>query len=146
MPVYEVSFEMVDAYQRSAKKAWETVSTIADETAALAAAAGLATDLGNLTELDILAYTVKQRVVYTDTVVAGANRDEGVTFQLRKADNFRGTIGVPGPINGIFNPDGTVILTDAAVAAFISNFLVGGDFTFSDGEQAVALLRGTLDK
>jgi hypothetical protein len=53
---------------------------------------------------------------------------------------------VPGPINAIFNADGTVNLTHAAVAAFVANFLTGGDFTFSDGEQATAVIRGTLDK
>lgn len=146
MPEYTVTFSMVDAYQRTASKEFVTVDTLADETEALAAAAALATDLGNITELDILSYTVSQRIVYTDTVVAGANRDEGVTFQLRKSDNFLGTIKVPGPINSIFQSDGSVILTDAAVSAFISNFLTGGDFTFSDGEQATAVVKGSLDK
>jgi len=93
-----------------------------------------------------LAYKVSQRVVYTDSVDAGANRDEGVTFQMRKIDNFLGNIKVPGPINAIFNLDGTVDLTNAAVAAFISNFLSGGDFTFDDGEQASAVVKGSLDK
>lgn len=146
MPEYLVTFEMVDAYQRSARKSWYTVDTIADETAAIAAAAALATDLGNLTELDILSYTVSRRVVYTDVVVAGANRDEGVTFTLRKVDNYKDNIGVPGPINSIFDANGNVELADAAVTAFIANFLTGGDFVFSDGEQATALLYGTLDK
>lgn len=146
MPQYYVSFDMVDAYQRPARKSWYTVDTIADETAALAAAAGLATDLANLTELDILAYTVSQRVVYTDVIVAGANRDEGVTLVLRKVDNYKDDIKVPGPINSIFDSEGRVNLADAAVTAFVSNFLTGGDFVFSDDEQASALLYGSLDK
>lgn len=146
MPTFSVTFEMVDAYQRPASKSFDTVDTMVDFDAAVAAAAGLATDLANLTELDILAYKVSQRVVYTDTVEAGANRDEGVTFQLRLLDNFKADLKVPGPINSIFNSDGTVILTNAAVTAFISNFLSGGDFTFDDGEQASALLKGSLDK
>lgn len=146
MPAYTVTFELVDAYQRQTRKTFETVDTIADETAALAAAAALATDLANLTEADILAYHVSQRVVYTDTVTAGANIDEGVTFSLRKVDNFKAPIKVPAPINSIFQADGSVNLSDAAVTAFIANFLTGGDFTFSDGEQASALLSGRLDK
>jgi len=146
MPEFDVTFEMVDAYQRPASKRFTTVDTMADYDAAVAAAAALATDLANLTELDILAYRVSGRTVYTDTVDAGANRDEGVTFQLRKVDNFKDDIKVPGPINAIFNSDGSVNLTHAAVTAFISNFLTGGDFVFSDGEQATALLKGSLDK
>lgn len=145
MPTYDVRFEMLDAYNRRASKTFQTVD-LADEAAALAAAAGLATDLANLTELDILAYNVSQRVVYTDTVTAGANRDEGVTFTLRKVDNYNDDLKVPGPINAIFDANGNVDPVNAAVAAFISNFLTGGDFTFSDGEQATALVKGTLDK
>lgn len=146
MPAYKVMFEMVDAYQRPARKTFETVDTIADETEALAAAAALATDLANLTMLDILAYTVSRRTVYTDTVDAGANRDAGVTFTLRKSDNYKDDIKVPGPVLGIFDGDGSVDLADAAVTAFIANFLTGGDFTFSDGEQATSLLSGSLDE
>lgn len=146
MPTYTVRYEMVDAYNRRTSKTFETVSTMADETAALAAAAGLATDLANLTELDILAYNVSQRIVYTDSVTAGANKDEGVTFVLRKVDNYNDDIKVPGPINSIFDANGNADLTDAAVSAFLSNFLAGGDFTFSDGEQATEAIKGTLDK
>lgn len=145
MPEYSVTFELLDAYNRRTRKTYHTVPTMADETAALAAAAALATDLGNLSELDILAYNVSQRIVYTDTVVAGANKDEGVTFTLRKEDNYNDDLKVPGPINSIFDANGNADLTDAAVAAFLANFLVGGDFTFSDGEQATVAVKGTLD-
>lgn len=146
MPSYEVVYSMEDAYGRPTTKTFQSVDTLADETAALAAAAGLATDLANLTEAVILSYSVKQRVPYTDSVDPGANKDEGVTFSIRKVDNFKDVIKVPAPINAIFNADGTVDLTNAAVTAFISNFLVGGDFTFSDGEQGSALLSGKLDE
>ena len=144
MPVYEVSFEMVDAYGRSASKRFESVDLL-DEATALASAAALATALANLTELDILAYSVGQRIVYTDTPDAGANRDEGVTFTMRKLDNFKGSIKVPGPVNSIFNADGSVDLTDAIVTGFINSFLSGADWTFSDGEQASAIIKGELD-
>ena len=146
MPAYTVTFSLVDAYNRQTTKEFETVDTIADETEALAAAAALATDLANLTELRILSYAVGQRVVYTDTVTADANVDEGVTFSLRKEDNYKAPLKVPGPLNSIFQPDGSVILTNAAVTAFVANFLTGGDFTFSDGEQATELISGKLDK
>ncbi len=146
MPVYDVSYGMVDAYKRKTNKRFETVVTVADFPAALSAAAGLASDLANLTELEILDYKVSQRVVYSDSLVPGANKREVVTLVLRKQDNQNGVIKVPGPLNAIFNADGTVDLTDAAVTAFAANFLVGGDFTFSDGEQATEVLSGRLDK
>ena len=145
MPEYMVVYEMVDAYERSTRKEFETVVTMVDEAAALAAAAALATDLGNITEARILAYTVAQRVVYVDTVDAGANRDEGAILTLRKEDNKKASIRVPAPINAIFNADGTVDLTNAAVTALVANFLTGGDWTFSDGEQATEIVSGYLE-
>lgn len=146
MPTYNVSYDLVDSQGRSARKTFSTVDTMADETAALAAAAGLATDITNLTQLRLLSYTVSQRVVYTDTVDTGANRDEGVTLTLRKTDNYKDSIKMFGPIITIFDGSGNVDLTDAAVTAFVSNFFTGGDFVFSDGEQATELVQGVWDK
>lgn len=146
MPAYDVTFTMVDAYDRTTTKSFTSVSTLLDEATALASAAALAADLAAISELDILYYSVGQRIVFTDAVTAGANVDEGVTFTLRKEDNYKGSIKVPGPENSIFQADGSVILSDANVVAFIANFLTGGDWTFSDGEQATALLKGVLDK
>lgn len=146
MPEFIVTFEMVDAYNRRTRKVFHTVDTMADYDAAVAAAAGLATDLANLSELDILAYNVSGRTVYTDTVDVGANKDEGVTFTMRKVDNYNDDIKVPGPLNAIFDTNGNVLPANGLVTAFLANFLVGGDFTFSDGEQAQNLVRGSLDK
>ena len=145
MPNYQVSYELVDAYGRSGRKVFET-AVLADFPAALASASGLANDLANLTEMEILAYTVSQRVAYNDTVTPGANKDEGVTLVLRKEDNYKAVIKVPAPINSIFDGMGNADIVDAIVSAFASNFLTGGDFVFSDGEQASALLSGKLDK
>lgn len=145
MTTYLVSYELVDAYGRSARKAFETADLV-DFSAALTAASGMGADLAGLSELDVLSYTVSQRVPYTDTVVPGANRDEGVTFVLRKEDNKKASIKVPGPINAIFDGLGNADITDGAVTAFLANFLTGGDFVFSDGEQATVILSGVLDK
>lgn len=146
MPQFSVSFDMVDAYGRTARKVYETSATMADFDAASAAAAALATDLAAITEAEILSYTVASRSIYNDTVTTGGNRDEGVTLVLRKEDNFKGILKVPAPINAIFDSQGNVDITNAAVTAFVSNFLTGADFVFSDGEQASALISGKLDK
>jgi len=112
----------------------------------LIAAAALAADLAAITEAEILSYTVALRTVYNDTVTTGGNRDEGATLVIRKEDNFKGILKVPAPINAIFDSIGNVDITNAAVTAFVSNFLTGADFVFSDGEQGTALLSGRLDK
>lgn len=144
MPQYKVAYAMVDSQNRSVSKTFETAN-LADFAAATTAASGLATDLGNLTGARILSYSITERTVYTDTVTSGANRDEGLTLVVRKTDNFKDIIRVPAPID-VFDGNGNVDVTNVAVAAFVSNFLTGGDFTFSDGEQAAELLSGSLDK
>ena len=87
MPEFLVTYELVDDYNRPARKTFATVATTADFPAAAAAAAALFTDLAVLTELRVLAYSVAQRIVVTDAATAGANRDEGVTLTLLKPDN-----------------------------------------------------------
>jgi hypothetical protein len=146
MPEFLVMYELEDAYHRKTRKTFATVDDMADFDAAVTAAGDLAADIAGLSELDVLAYTVSQRTAYTDTVTAGANKDEGVTFTMRKADNRNDDIKVPGPINAIFNTQGQADMANAAVTAFLANFLTGGDFTFSDGEQAIEAIKGTLDE
>ncbi|MGI9251404.1 MAG: hypothetical protein ACR2PR_09415 [Pseudohongiellaceae bacterium] len=145
MPAYTATFQLVDAYNRSASKEFTTVDTVVDEAAALTLAAALAADIAGLSELRVLSYTLSQRIVYTDAVTPGANRDEGVTFSMLKEDNYKGNVRLQGPINSIFDGNGNADLADAAVTAFVNNFLSGADWTFSDGEQASEVLNGTLD-
>lgn len=143
---YLVNYDLVDSYGRSIRKTYETKATMASFEDALTAASALAGDLKAITGAQILAYTVSYRVTYTDTVVAGSNRDEGATLVLRKEDNRKATMRVPAPINTIFDGNGNVSIVDTGVTGYTLNFMSGGNFTLSDGEQAVQLLSGTLDK
>jgi len=150
MPIFSTMFELVDDYNRNARKTFKTTEATADFDAAAAAAAALFVDLAVLTELRILAYTISQRVTVTDAATSGANRDEGVTFTLRMEDLMKDDLKVPGPINAIFDENGNVITSPAlpaAVSDFLANFsATGGAFTFSDGEQWVEFVTGKLDK
>ena len=146
MPQYTLDVELVDAYERKARKTFKTVSDMADFDTALTSAAGLLTDLGNVTMMRILAYTLKQRIVYTDTADTGANRDEGATIVARKENNYNDNIRIPAPVESMREPDGTIDLLDAGLAAYLDNFVAEEDWTFSDGEQALEWVSGTLDK
>jgi hypothetical protein len=150
MPEFSATFELVDAYNRPSRKTFVTVADMADFDAAATSAAALFVDLAVLTEMRVLAYTISQRVSVTDAVTAGANKDEGVTFTLRKSDNFKDDIRIPGPINAIFDDNGNVITEPAlpvAVSDFLANFADGtGDWTFSDGEQWTEFVIGKLDQ
>lgn len=147
MTAYSVVYELEDAYHRKTRKTFETVADIADEASALAVADALADDLAALTGLDVLGYSVGQRIVYTDTVTAGSNKDAGVTFVLRKPDNRNADIKVPGPLTTIFDANGNADITNTLVTNFLNNFADGvGDFTFSDGEQWSTIISGKLDE
>lgn len=142
MAEFGLRVAMVDAYQRPVSRTY-TVEAI-DHATALAAAGTFMSDLANITEARILWYTIADETVYSDAVTAGANRDEGATMVVRKADNKLATFNVPAPINAIFDADGTVDLTDTAVTALMAHFL-SGVFRVSDHEVVAELVSGRLD-
>ncbi len=148
MPEYNVGMELVDDYGRNRSMKFQTISSMATHIAAVTAVAGLVTDLEALTELRVVAYTVALRTIESDTVTAGANKDEGITLSVRKEDGFKSVLKVPGPLNSVINADGSVDIADALVTNYYNNFETGGgEFTFSDGEQAESggLISGRLD-
>lgn len=144
MPIYEVVYTYADSQSREGSKRYET-QNLADNAAGLAAAASLADDLAALTGADILRYRLTQTVLYTDTVTAGANKDEGITLSVRKTDTMRDTLKVPAPIDSIYDGAGNVDVSLAVVTNYVDHFTAGGEFTFSDGELVIDLLSGTLD-
>jgi len=147
MPEYSCTVEMIDAFGRRASKRFQSDPAMLDFATALTAAGDLAADLAALSELRILAYTVAQRVTYSDTADTGANRDEGATLVVELIDNKRHAMKVPGPIQGVRNTDGTIDVTDAAVLNYVANFLDGSTlWTVSDGETVSQVLSGTLDE
>lgn len=151
MTVFRVNVALQDAYGRKTRKTFETVDISgadvgAEFLVANVAAAALMTDLAALTEAEILWFTCGLETTYTDSVVAGANIDEGITLVVDKADSKRGNLKVPAPINSVINADGTVDITDAAITAYVANFQAGGDFLFSDGEEVQNIISGRLDK
>lgn len=146
MTIYNVYVELEDAYGRMGRKSYTTANSVVDFAAAQAAASALCDDLASLTEMDILAYTVSLRSSYSDTVTPGANKDEGLTMVLRKSDNTKDVIKVPAPVSSLFDGYGNVDIADVDIASYLVHFMTGGNFTFSDNEQAIQLLSGHLDK
>lgn len=145
MPVYKVAFELRDSQNRKARKVYET-QDLADYAAAQTAAAALAADLAAISQGDVLAYTISERIVYTDAATAGSNVDEGAHIVARKDDNYNVSLAIPMPEASIRNADGTIDIESALVTDYTSNFTAAGDFTVSDGELIVELIGGTLDR
>lgn len=151
MTVFTLDVTLEDAYGRKTRKRFETEDISgADIGAEYLTAQGFATTLlaalANLSEARVLYYNLGSEVTYTDTVDTGANKDEGITFVARKADNKRDNLKVPAPVNSVINSDGSVDLTDALVTAYTAHFFASGGFTFSDGESVTEVISGRLDE
>lgn len=149
---YYVTAVLQDAHGRRMRKEFQTSIIAAADLGAeflLAdtAAQALMSDLADITELDVLEYQIRYASAVTDTVDAGANRDEGATFTVSKVGTTRrGTVKVPGPVAAIREIDGSIDITDAIVTNYFANFQAGGDFLFSDGEVVDQVIVGKLDK
>ncbi len=151
MTVFTLNITLEDAYGRTSRKMLRTEDISgADVGAEYLVAQGfvttLLTALGNLTEANILYYNLGREVTYSDTVDAGANVDEGLTCLARKTNNKIVVLKIPAPVNSVFNPDGTLDITDALVTAYMNHFIATAGFTISDGENITALVSGRLDK
>lgn len=127
--------------------------TTADFAAALAAMAGLVTDLDALTNSTIVGYSVRE-VFYNDAIalpVAGVENEDkaSVTFSI-DGTNKKGNFKIPAPVStgadSIFGTVGgaanQVNTAAATLSAYADNFRTAGNFTISDGEKLDVLLVG----
>lgn len=143
MAIFNMALTYVDDFQRRGTKRYEL--DVVDFAAALTRAASLTSALADIMEGDILKYTVGQEVPYTDTVVADANRDAGITISCDLGAGKTASIKVPTPTMTVVNADGTVDLTDGLITALETEFL-STDVLVSDGEIVLDFLSGKLDK
>ena len=144
MPVYNVTFVYADGQNREGRKTYKT-QTLADFAAAVTAAGLLYTDFAAIVDAQVLRYTISGDTVVADAGGATANKDEGVTIQVRKTNSLRDILRVPAPVTGLLDGNGNLDTTNALVTDFVDNFKSDGDFTFSDGELAVEIVGGWLD-
>lgn len=152
MTQFYVNFLMQDDHGRRTRKQYQTIDYAgvdagADFLSALAAAQALSTSLAVLSELAILALSIRYEETVVDGVTSGANKDEGATLTVSKVGTTkRATMKVPGPQAGVRNADGSIDVTAVAVTDFIAHFQTGGDFLISDGEVVDDVILGKLDK
>lgn len=143
MPNYALTLSYEDAYERRGSKSF-TLSAI-DYPTALTNAISFLTALANLMMADILKYSVATEFVYTDTVDALANRDEGATISCDLGGGKKAALKIPTPVKTIFNSDGSVDMTDGLITALESEYLAG-NVLISDGETVLDFINGKLDK
>ena len=143
MAQFFVGVTYVDAYTRKGTKEFEL--SVADHATALTRAASLVGALAGIMDGKILKYSVRQDVAYSDSLTAGANKDEGISISCDLGAGKTATLKIPAPDKSVINADGTLDLTDAAVTALESEYL-SGEVVISDGETVLDFLKGTLDK
>lgn len=140
---FQGSVLLRDAYNRVSTRKYELEA--ADFVTALANMALFVIDLAALTDADVLRSIVAQKVEVTDSVTAGANIDTGLTLSFDLGAGKSAAHKVPAPVASIFDANGVADLTDALVSDYVANF-TSGAFLISDGETAVGVNSGMLDK
>lgn len=125
-------------------------SAPADDTAARASAAAMATDLGAVTNCTIKSYYTYQLFEEDAFALpASAEIENEALLQVTIEDEATktGTLRIPSPVDGIFSgatgPSYDVVdTTDTDLIAFVANFITEDLFYVSDGEQAETLVGG----
>lgn len=145
MTQFFVNVLMQDAYGKGRRTRRRYELDVVDYAGAVARAGTLVTALAAITECNILNYTISNIVPFADAVTAGANIDAGVTLSWDLGAGKQAASQVPSPEAAILDGYGNVDLTNAAVLAFESEY-TSGEVLISDGETALDLLAGKLDK
>lgn len=141
---FDCAFTLVDDYARNGSKRFEgTATTLAQ---AITDAVALQADLAALT----LAGAYQRKLSQTDTIAeaveAGANLDAGATIHCRLNNGKMYAFKIPAFDPALLNPDGSVMIDNAAITDFIANFEVAGAYRVSEGNYVVDILYGELDR
>jgi len=143
MPDYKVTLSMRDAYARETTRS--AIINATDPVAADVAVGLWVTDLQASTELQIFKSVIAVESLYAGAPAAGANKDEGMTLSVLLVDGVKkASIQIPGPVQSIRNPDGTIDLTDPIMTDLLVNY-TNGNIRISDGEVVGSYIKGTLD-
>jgi len=145
MPTFNLVLTYADGQNREGRKSFES-EVLADWTAAEAAASALITDFEAICDAEVLRYALSQTYIESDAGGATANKDEGITIQVRKTNSERDVLKVPAPVAGMLDGQGNLDIANALVTAYVANFEVGGGWTFSDGENVDEIVGGYLDE
>lgn len=145
-----MAVSMVDDFGRKAMKTFQSIDISgadlgAEMLVAKTAADALIADLKALTELRVLFFKLGTEFTESDGVGTNANRDEGLTMNVEKADNKLAVMTVPAPALTIFDANGVLDITDALATDYVANFVGAAGWTVSDGELVTTLVSGRLD-
>ncbi len=143
MARYEVTLCLIDSFNTGSVKVYEL--EVADEAAAVGVADALVVQHGLISDQGILSYSIARKYPQSQAIVAGANKDAGVTMTFDLGAGKKAPVKVQSPKLALFDANRNLILTNASVISYAA-LITGGDVRISDGETPLGLLKGTLDK
>lgn len=140
----DVSITLVDDYQRTSTKKFESTATLlADAETALTA---LWADLAAVSQMGALNRTFSDTAVFSQAVDAGANVDAGGTLHCRLNNGKMYALKIPAIDPALVNADGTIDISATAITDYVANFESTGSFRVSEGNYIVSIVRGELDR
>lgn len=141
---FDVAFTLVDDYTRTSTKKFEGVATVL--ATAVTNAEALLADLAAITLAGAFKRTLSQADVISEAIEDGANIDAGATIHCRLNNGKVYAFKIPAFDPALVNPDGTVMIANAAITDFIANFESAGAYRVSEGNFVTAILSGELDR
>jgi hypothetical protein len=143
----KLSVTLIDDFNRMTTRVvgMETQTLLADYVTAYGVfftALEAITDLGCVKANLIIPVTDPSWAVTSDV-----NVDTGATASglLVAGSGKKGSIKIPGVKLSLVGSDGSIAIT-GAIATYLALFEDAADFNFSDGEQASAWIKATLDR
>lgn len=146
MATFSYSIQMKDAFNRTTRRGGQVEAI--DFDAAQLAVTDYVGAVAAMLLVGVVSYRVWQDTDFATVIAAGSNIDQGATFVWELNVLLSGKKAVtryPGPSLTIFDANGNLDLLDPLVLA-VRTQLLAGSIRISDGEVAVDLLSGQLDK
>lgn len=141
--MFSYSVTLLDPFAGKATRTYAVVA--ATFTAARVITDAFLLAIQNWTDLAV----VEERLTEIDPIAAAAgansNIDRGATMQFDLGAGKTASLNFPSPLVSTINPDRSVDLADPLVSAWTAPF-IAGDLTLSDGDVAIGVIKGTLDK
>jgi hypothetical protein len=142
MPLYKTTLFLRDAYGRETTRSG--IVSAVDPVSADLLVGGWANDVQDVTKLHVYKHQTVIEGQIAGAPEAGANRDEGMTISVLLDGGLKkASINIPGPIDAIRNPDGTIDITSAVMLALEDNYQTS--ILISDGELSDSFIKATLD-
>lgn len=143
----KVRFTLLDSYGRP--RGWElttTATTIADALTNVTSFVALFDDVSDAGLKEIAISTRDSGDAYA--AVAGSNKDVGATLNATVADGYDFPLAIPMIKSSMIVAGGAVNLSDAAMTAFLAQFLSGGAWRLNNRTPTAvtAFNYGTLDE